>query len=211
LSFVLPSGAPPASAALANKRELAALLGTTLPTLTAWIDRYGDAFPVEERGTNGRDWKFDPEQVITFLTARRDAEERAEADRAAFLEQFRLPGLDPADAGTGATKASELLAIARLQALQRKEALENGLLVPTSDVRMALTAALGKLNRAMNAAILQAARKHGLADATLRDIQASFHDAQREFVRAAGRFRPEDGADGDTERGLFTDATGGAA
>ncbi len=73
--------ASPTGGASVNKKELAAIVDCSLSTLSAWIDRFGEAFPVIDRGTNGREWRFDPTAVLGFLKAQRDAEER-EAARA---------------------------------------------------------------------------------------------------------------------------------
>jgi phage terminase Nu1 subunit (DNA packaging protein) len=198
-----PEAAEPAQ--LVNKKELAALLGCALPTIAAWVDRYPD-FPVQERGTNGRQWLFDPSEVRGFLLAKREAEQTEADERNERLKQFALPGLDQSDE-TGTIKATDLLAMARVRALQRQEQREAGLLVPTSDVRMALTSAFTRLNRALSAMLGQLARKHGWGEVQLRDARTMLHEMQRVFVRDAGSFAPADPL-GDDGMDLFgTDGT----
>jgi phage terminase Nu1 subunit (DNA packaging protein) len=187
------SGAASAAAAV-NKKELAAILGCSPQTLSAWVDRFGEAFPVIDRGTNGKEWRFDPPAVIAFLKSKHDAEERETAERAAWLQQYALPGLTSPDDVEGVTKPSDLLALAKVRQIHRREQMEAGLLVPTSDVRMVLTGAVAKLNRFFQSILTQMARKHGWSDAQLRDATAMAHEAQRAFVRDVGTYAP-DGAD----------------
>jgi hypothetical protein len=75
--------------------------------------------------------------------------------------------------------------------MHRREAMENGLLVPTTEVRTVLQSAFTRLRRAMDAAIGQAARKHGWSDAVTRDVQGHFHAAQRAFVADTASFVAE--------------------
>ena len=180
---------------LANKKELASILDCSLPTLTSWIDRYGEEFPVEQRGTNGKEWLFAPAAVIAFLKAKRDEEAAAEAERAKALKQFQLPILAAEEDEPAGIKASDLLAMAKVRQMQRREALENSLLVPTSDVRMALTTAFAKLARFQAAMLTQLARKHGWSDAQLRDARALMAEGQRAFVRDAADFAPDEPED----------------
>jgi phage terminase Nu1 subunit (DNA packaging protein) len=183
--------ASPIGGVSVNKKELAAIVDCSLSTLSAWIDRFGEAFPVIDRGTNGREWRFDPAAVLAFLKAQRDTEERETAARAVWLQQYALPGLASPDDIDGVSKPSDLLALAKVRQIHRREQMESGLLVPTSEVRMALTGAVAKLNRFFQAILTQLARKHGWSDAQLRDAQAMAHEAQRSFVRDVGTFAPE--------------------
>ena len=187
-----PGGA--GDAAAVNKKELAAILGCSPQTLSAWVDRFGEAFPVLDRGTNGKEWRFNPPAVIAFLKSKHDAEEREAAERAAWLQQYALPGLTSPDDVEGVTKPSDLLALAKVRQIHRREQMEAGLLVPTSDVRMVLTGAVAKLNLFFQSILTQMARKHGWSDAQLRDATAMAHEAQRAFVRDVGTYAP-DGAD----------------
>ena len=120
-------------AAAVNKKELAAILGCSPQTLSAWVDRFGEAFPVIDRGTNGKEWRFDPPAVIAFLQSKHDAEAREAAERAAWLQQYALPGLTSPDDVEGVTKPSDLLALAKVRQIHRREQMEAGLLVPTSE------------------------------------------------------------------------------
>ncbi len=81
-----------------NKTQLAHRLGISKSTLSSWILRYGADFPVQERGTNGRDYVFDFEEVFDFLRAKREEESKRKRARDEQLAQLRLPfavpGLD---------------------------------------------------------------------------------------------------------------------
>lgn len=181
-----------AAGVLVNKKELAALIGISLPTLDSWLDRFGDAFPVRERGTNGRDWRFDAADVIAFLREQRAAEEAEAVECAERLKQFALPGLDAAsDMPGGVTKAADLLALAKVRQMQRREAAEAGLLVPTADVRRALGATLVKLDRFLQSVLTQLARKHGWPAPVMADACAMFGEAKARFVTEAGVFAPD--------------------
>ena len=199
-----PAAEVPEPAPLVNKRELATILGCSLPTLSAWITRYDD-FPVQERGTNGKQWLFDAAGVREFLRGKRDEEQTEAEERAERLKQFALPGLDQPEEAAGAVKATDLLAMARVRALQRQEQREAGLLVPTSDVRVVLTTAITRLNRALNAMLGMLARKHGWGEVQLRDARTILHDTQRAFVRDAGQFASAEG-DGEAMDLFTTDA-----
>jgi phage terminase Nu1 subunit (DNA packaging protein) len=205
LSLLLPSSAPqsaPITAAeptgdaigatsSANKKELAAVIGCSLPTLSAWIDHYGDAFPVSERGTNGREWRFDPAEVIGFLRARRADEERAVAEQAARLQQFALPGLMTPGEIEGVSKPSDLLALARARQISRREQSESALLVRTDEVRSALAGHLTRLDRWAADVLTQIAGKHGWAASVLAEARAMFGEGRLAFVRDVGTYAPE--------------------
>lgn len=168
------------SPVIGNKAELARALRCSVPTVNVMLERWSD-FPIIERGTNGREYRFDIAGCIDFVQRQRADAERDQAERAELFAQMTLPDLAPT-LEPGAVKASDQLALARVRQMHRREQLENGLLVPTTEVRQVLTGAFTRLRRAMDASITQAARRHHLADAVLRDIVAGFHEAQRAFV-----------------------------
>jgi hypothetical protein len=84
-----------------NQRELAHRLGINRSTLSSWLLRYGDDFPVSERGTNGRDWVFNFTEVSNFLRAKREAQDAAAAEREAAIARLRFSFADLVD-GPGA-------------------------------------------------------------------------------------------------------------
>lgn len=184
MSLALSSEAPPApvgaAPVLVNKAEVAGILGVSLPTLAAWIARYPD-FPVYERGTNGREWRFDAAAVRAWELARREAEARDEAARRDLLAQFALPLTDPGDAAAGEGIAS-LEEIRRIREADKLR-VERGFLVDVSQLRQALTGAVAKWNRASHAAVRQAARDLNLPDAVNRAILAALAEAQNQFIR----------------------------
>jgi Phage DNA packaging protein Nu1 len=119
---------------LVNKVELAKLLGCSRPTIEAYLDRYGDEFPVVTRGRNGKSWIFNSEDVITFLAVkeadRRQTQERRQeemanqAERALPFIARRDPAISTSDAVRvmrDAIEASDL----RLRAGLHRIALEN--------------------------------------------------------------------------------------
>lgn len=174
---------------LVNKRELAALLECSLPTLAALIERYPD-FPVVRRGSNGVEWQFDPEAVVAFLERKREEEAAEEAKRHELLAQFRLPiDREPAPSAGGLSPQQELAAVRAMQ-LRQAMAREARLLVPTTDVRMELAGALAALGRFLQNLPGQLARRHNLPEAVVRDMRASIAEQQEVFVRQLREFGP---------------------
>jgi hypothetical protein len=181
-----------------NKRELAAVLGVSLPTLNNYLDRYAD-FPVLEPGANGKEWRFDALAVRAYL-AQRDAEEaRAEAARRERIAQLGLPLTDPGDAAGGPATYTldDLKRIREADALR----LKRGFLADVQETRLHLSAAVGAWNRAQASVLRQTARDFNLPDAVVRAIEDRMADAQRQFVSKLRRDADLFG-EGDDERRL---------
>ena len=91
---------------LVNKREMARLIECSVPTLDALIAKHAD-FPVHRRGSNGVAWEFDPDAVVPFLSAVREAEER---ELVATDAGQRVLGAEvaPEAAGDGEQQAADL-------------------------------------------------------------------------------------------------------
>lgn len=185
MSLALSSEAPPAphsgAPVLVNKAEVATILGISLPTLAAWLAKHPD-FPVYERGTNGREWRFDAAAVRDWELARRAAEAREEAARAALVAQFALPGLDPGDVATDDTGVASLELLRRIREADKLRQ-ERGFLVDVSQLRQTLGAAVAKWNRATHAVIRQAGHDFNLPDAVTRAIADRLAEAQTQFLR----------------------------
>lgn len=164
-----------------NKRELAAILGRSVPTVSAWIERYPD-FPVLDRGTNGKEWRFDPAAVAAFVTDLDAAEARATAERQTRIQQLGLPFTDPGD-GVQPTNAGYTLDDIKLIQATDKLRMERGFLVDVSETRVTFTAAIARWNRAQRAVIHQAGRDFNLSEAVTRGLFDRFAQAQRQFVR----------------------------
>jgi hypothetical protein len=165
-----------------NLQEMASLLRTSVVTMRNWMRRYGDEFPILERGNNGRPWQLDPVAVKLFIQRKWAEEGQAEAARTAELEQLRMPGLDDTDPVPAGMKPSDLYAMEKVRQMRRREAIENGHLVPTTEVRMQLMPQIARLGRGLSALIDQVARKHALVEAVRRDWQAGCRELQERFV-----------------------------
>lgn len=169
-----------------NKTELAHALSVSLPTLTRWLLRYGPDFPVQERGSNGRDYVFDFEAVFRFLGDKRAENERLAAQRDEQLAQLKLPfdvpGADPVPAAPRPTSPSEALAAWRLRKLQREEAEASGLLVPTADVVAATSAALSRFSRDTHAFLRQLGRENDWPPGYVAKTIARYEEVQRAAV-----------------------------
>ena len=167
---------------LINKQELASRLGVSLPTLSAWMRRWDAEFPVEERGTNGRDYKFDAAAVIDFIENKRDVERSKLTERDEALAQLVFPGFEPEPLAPGLSLKDQHEAL-KIRRLQRQEAEDAGKLVLVSEIRPLLTDAFTSWNARLHAALRAGARDANLTQAQLAAIEARIADAQREFVR----------------------------
>lgn len=187
---------------LVNKRELAKILKCSLPTVGALVDRYAD-FPVERRGSNGVEWQFDPEAVTTFLQQKREEETAAAAEahqqRAELLDQFRLPIDDIAPSDDAGLTPQQRLASARARQIEDRMAREAGLLVPTTEVRARLSAALAQLNQFLAALPGSIGRRYNLPDPVVRDMRRTIEQQQRQFLQELGVLAPPDTAPDDVE------------
>ncbi|AHJ63240.1 Hypothetical protein GbCGDNIH3_7068 [Granulibacter bethesdensis] len=187
LSFLSPSTAD----RLVNKRQLATRLGVSLVTLDNWLLKWADEFPVEEKGTNGREYRFDPVRVGAFLTAKQAEQEQSRAEKDAALSQYVLPmdlgGVTTASGNGGVLSIKDRKEALLLQQLQRKEAQESGRLVVAEDVANLLFDTLAKLSRNEHQAIRRICKDHGIPDAVMRSLLREFAVSQREFVRDTTR------------------------
>jgi hypothetical protein len=176
-----------------NKSELAQILGCSLPTIAAYITRYGDDFPVLKRGGLGQDWIFDHEAVTSFLDRKRSEELEADADRRAALRQYALPighNGGPSIDGDLAMKPTDLLALAKLRKLQRDEAYECGRLVVASEVTRVIGEALRLWSQRLQECVGRFSVAHELSEQDAADLERDLTDCQRGFVIAmAAKFR----------------------
>ena len=167
-----------------NKAELAHLLRVSLPTLTRWILKYGPDFPVVERGTNGRDYVFDPGTVIEFLRARQEEQARSLEEKDQQLTQLRLsidiPGVEAPPRGS----AKDELDAWRLRRIQREEAVAARALVPAAAVRDAFRTAFTRLSRDSQAFVRQLGREQQWPDPYIRAIEKRLAEQQRASVAA---------------------------
>ena len=172
------------SGASVNKAELAHLLRVSLPTLTRWILKYGPDFPVTERGTNGRDYVFDPGTVIEFLRARQEEQTRSLEEKDQQLAQLRLsidiPGVEAPPRGS----AKDELDAWRLRRIQREEAVAARALVPAAAVRDAFRTAFTRLSRDSQAFVRQLGREQRWPDPYIREIEKRLAEQQRTSVAA---------------------------
>jgi hypothetical protein len=176
------------AALLVNMRELALRLGVSRQTLPTWLDRWPD-FPVEELGTNGREYRFDLTAVLQFLRLKKDEEAASTAARDQALAQLVLPFAPTEDDAPppGLSLKDQLDAI-KLRKATREESEAAGRLVEASEISDKLGTCFQQLHRAMHTAIRQAAHDHNLPDAVRRSLDTNLADAQRAFVRDAARF-----------------------
>lgn len=172
---------------LANKREMAKILRWSLPTLDAWISKHPD-FPIEQRGSVGVEYLFDPRAVVEFIRSRREDEERLDAKRVAALAQFALPIDEVAPEGATALGPAARASLAQARLREQQLARNAGLLVETSKVRKVLAAGWTTLGRGLDALPGQIGRNHNLSDDVVRDIRKAIDDHRRAAVRELKEF-----------------------
>jgi phage terminase Nu1 subunit (DNA packaging protein) len=167
-----------------SKKELARLVGVSLNTLDNWLAGWGDAVPVEQRGSNGRAYQFDQDKILAFIGERREEERAKKAERDEALAQLALPFLEPPTApAQGVLSLKDQVAALQLRKLQREEAERLGRLVSADELRDALTTAFAALSRRIHAGIRQAGADANLPEPVIRQLDAKLATAQREFVR----------------------------
>jgi phage terminase Nu1 subunit (DNA packaging protein) len=167
---------------LVNQKELARALGVSINTARALLDRFPD-LPVAERGSNGREYRFDLQAVQTFLKAKRDAEDAAQQQRSELLAQLILPVEGTAPESLRTLEPKDRLIAARAALVEDELAIKQGALVWKHEARAEMTGAIGRWNRATASTIRQIGRDMNLPDAVTRVILSRVEELQRQFVR----------------------------
>lgn len=165
-----------------NKIELAEQLRCSRPTLDALMRRFPD-FPVYRRGATGITWGFVLADVFAFLKAQKDAAARADAERAALFEQFRLPLDDLAAPEAEGLSPQQRAALALARKREHDLALAAGQVVLASEVASADRFAWRNLGRFLDGMPAQLARFHNLPDPVVRSMRAMIDEERRKFVR----------------------------
>ena len=174
--------------ALVTKKELARLLRISRQTLDLWIERYGDEFPVLERGTNGREWQFDADLVIEFLRAKQAENAARQANRDALLDQLTLPIATPDTQAPGLSLDDRIKAtrLADMQMLQAERAKRLVRAEPTLDLFITIFA---DLQRALVQNVDRLAREHAwpepirqAEETKMADLLRSAHATAKEFL-----------------------------
>lgn len=177
-----------------NKRELARILGVSLPTMDALIDRYAD-LPIERRGSNGVEWQFDAAKVVAFIDGKKRAEAEQLQQRSEFLKQFTLPmDATAPEESLGAVSASQRKQIAEALRIERQLARESGLLVSTAEIRQKLAAPVAQFGRFLDNLPQQLGRRFNLPDEVVRAMRDMLDDQRRVFVRDLSAVLKQDDA-----------------
>lgn len=191
LSSDVSEKSPPTDAIiLLNKREMARRLKVSLPTLTAWMDRWPD-FPVAQRGRNGASYGFDAEAVFAFLAQKQEEEAQATAGRDEQLMALQLSfdALLPAPEAAPPTgrrlSTKEEIELWKLRDLKRKEAERSGKLVIAGEVQQMFETAFARLSRDATSFIRRLGQREGWPDSQMRAVEGQFADMQRQSVKDA--------------------------
>jgi len=177
------AAAPPTGTVLINKRELGKLLGVSLPTVSALIDRYPD-LPISRRGTNGVEWQIDGNAVVAFLRDKREEEARTRSVRDELLAQLTLPlDLDDAPAPGGTViSVKDQLDAAKLRDVLRKEREAAGKLVDAATVETEFASILANLNRELHGFLRRIGRDMGWPDEVTARYEADLSALQNRLV-----------------------------
>jgi phage terminase Nu1 subunit (DNA packaging protein) len=185
-----------------NKSELAQILGLSLPTVSAYMVRYGEAFPVLERGGRGRDWWFESDAVTAFLDARKAEDEAGDAERQAALAQLTLPighnGGPDLEAEPELSPA-ELLTMWKVRRIQREEAYARGRLVEAHKVKSTVEGLLSDINRSLRLTVRRFGRENGLSS----DLTDALDEAVKQCQRDLVAYRRSMDAPADAQPSLF--------
>ena len=179
---------------LINKRGLARMLGVSIPTVSAILDRYPD-FPVEARGKVGLEWRFNTADVQAFLAGKR-AEETATAS-ATRDTHFAQASSRLAKADKGAApvlSAQERLTYARALAAEDKLARERSQLVRVDDMRAKMGPVYSALGAFLQSVPAKWAERYNLSPEVVRDLRARISDQHRELYDSLKDLLPADAA-----------------
>lgn len=172
-----------------NKSELMQVLGVSPPTLAAMIARFGEEFPVLERGGRGRDWWFDHEAVIEFLDRKKAAALEADTERQEALRQFTLPlghNGGPSIEAEALIKPMDQLALWKVRRMRREEAYQCGRLVEAAKVQEALENLFRTWGQHLRATVRQFGRDQNLDERQISALNQALLDCQTKVVAYAG-------------------------
>ncbi len=173
-----------------NKKELAKLLGyQSTNAVDRLLERYPD-FPIVERGSNGRDYVFDVENVKAWRAAQLEAERRAAAEREDLLGQSSLPGMS--DAAEKGLSGSQQLNFIKAKREEHKLGLETGLLVSTAELRFELDRAFTRLAQRLDALPENLARRFRLSPEIVHAIREDLEAWRKEQVADLGELMRRD-------------------
>ncbi|GBQ69693.1 phage DNA packing protein [Ameyamaea chiangmaiensis NBRC 103196] len=181
----------PATAMTVNKRELARLLRVSLPTLTSWLDKWPE-FPVVERGTNGVNWQFSVDDVVTFLSDRQAEEQARKADRDEELMKLQLTldlGLksEPESLPSSRVPVKEQIDLMRLQEMKVRQAEKCRQLVKVDEFADLAGGAFAQIARESGIFVRRLCQELNCSDAQLRHAEIRFADMQRGIVEKVMR------------------------
>jgi len=167
---------------IVGKLELASLLRTTHATLDRWIVKFGDSFPVIERGRNGKPWQFDAEAVMAFLHARREEEDAKRAERDEQLAQLMLPLPGEDQQQGGGASIDDRLKAARLSSIMMENARKAAELVPAAKVREGMEMAIATMGRTIDDELRLSCAEHGIPLPVRELLERRFAEARRRAV-----------------------------
>jgi phage terminase small subunit/phage terminase Nu1 subunit (DNA packaging protein) len=172
-------------ALLVSKRELCGILNTTGPTLSAWINKYGDRFPVARVGSKGTEYLFDPAAVIEFLRGEQQRQQEQRAQRDEALAQLILPLGDERSDESGAPSLEDQIKAARLNQMRVAEAERAGKLVQSDMVIDLFSRAFADLSRDARQFVGQLGREQSAPQAVIDSWLMRLAEVQEQSLRRA--------------------------
>lgn len=169
-----------------NKKEMAKRIGVSLPTLTSWIERWDD-FPIVERGTNGARYRFNPRDVLLFISEKQSEERAKTAERDERLTsiQLEMAELFPEEERVPEESHNDIkkqLDAWKLRGLKRKEAELSGRLLIASEVRDNLMDVFARLGSETRSFWKRACVRNGIPAAIVDRLLDDYADVQRTLV-----------------------------
>lgn len=172
-----------------NLEEMADKLSISLPTMRKLTKLAG--FPVVEAGRNGVPWQLDPEAVIAFVRAQREAEAAGRAARSEALAQITLP-VEIMRPATAALSAADELKAAQTRRIRMQTDRDARHLVLTTEMRQALGPVWMKLSQSLLAMPAAIGRRHNLPQAVTADIRRQVEQQLRQAHAALVELLPAD-------------------
>lgn len=159
-----------------NKRELARLLPVSLPTLDKMIADNPD-FPIEGKGSNGREYEFDLVKVQAWRAAKLEEERAHASERMSALGVFDFGDDAPAN-----SSPTQMFALARYERERRKLAQEAGLLIDVATLRVRTQPVIMDLALFLDALPDTIGRKLKLTPAMVEEVRVLLEEGRNDFV-----------------------------
>lgn len=173
-----------------NLDGMCRILGVSAPTLSKLLKDCPD-LPVIEQGGRGREWAFDPEAVLAWVVARKEAAQAQVSAQLEFIEQLRGEG--EGEAAPDKMSPSQQLQMVKARREERKLAQEAGMLVEAASLRQALAETFAAIPALVRNAANEGCRRHRIPEDAIRAVITSIDERWAQEVRTLQRRLRESG------------------